>query len=437
MLKEFESNIIKNHLFNKRDRLLLAISGGVDSVVLAHLLKQAKYGFSLAHCNFKLRGNDSDLDEKFCRKLASELGVEILVKQFDVPKYAREKKVSIQMAARNLRYEFFLDTASKNNFTCVLTAHHANDAIETVLINLIRGTGINGLCGIPEKNAMVVRPLLGFLREDIEAYARKNKLAFRTDKSNLEDKYERNFIRLNIIPALKKLNPSLERTFISNTSRFRQESRLIKQFLSQKAMDIVKPGDGKISLNKAKLKQEKSMETLLHFILNPYGFNETQEKNIAENILYDGLPGKNFASRTHELTIGRDEIVVQKKGKPFDAVEVKSIDDFKKTGFVKMSRVKKFTLPLQNELLLAEKDLKFPMFIRRKQTGDKFQPFGMKGFKLLSDFLKQEKLNNFEKENVRLLVNGNGEIVWVMGFRSDERYRVNKNGKAFIKLGID
>ncbi|MCE3226456.1 MAG: tilS [Bacteroidetes bacterium] len=434
MQKQFQSNIIKNQLFNKNSKLLLAISGGVDSVVLAHLLKEGNYEFSLAHCNYKLRGKESDGDEQFCRKLAKELGVSIFVKVFDLKK--KKGKINIQSEARELRYSWFNELINQHELDCVLTAHHANDHVETVLINLLRGTGSKGMKGIRARNGKRVRPLLVFTKKEIEAYARKNKLDHRLDKSNLEAKYERNFLRLKVVPLLKELNPSLEKTFIENSFRMGQEYGMAGDYLKSRYKELVTEGKDFVNISKTKLKKEKYIESVLHFLLDDYGFNETQNKNIIDNIMNDGESGKLFHSPTHKLTIGRSELViVPNNGKKLSETIVRSLSELKKHFSV--SEEKKFTLPSQNELFIYGEQLRFPLTIRTYRAGDKFRPFGMKGFKLLSDFLKSEKQNAFEKENCRILVNGNGDIIWVMGLRSDERYRVDPDKKNYLKLSIE
>jgi tRNA(Ile)-lysidine synthase len=434
--KEFESNIIKNQLFNKNSHLLLAISGGVDSVVLAHLLKSGNYNFSLAHCNYKLRGKDSDTDEQFCRKLAKQLDVSIFVKVFDLGKKTTKQKVNIQSEARDLRYGWFNELILEHDFDGVLTAHHANDHVETVLMNMLRGTGIKGMKGIRAKNGKRIRPLLPFTKKEIEACAKKNKLEFRLDKSNLEAKYERNFLRLKVIPLLEELNPSLEKTFNENSFRMTQEAGMAADYLKLRYKELVTEGKDFVNISKAKLRKEKYIESILHFLLDDFGFNETQNKNIIDNILNDGESGKLFYSSSHKLTIGRSELVIiPNSGKKSPDIQIKDLTDLKK--IIKVSEEKKFIVPGRSELYLHSEQLRFPLTIRNYRAGDKFKPFGMKGYKLLSDFLKSEKQNAFQKENCKLLVNGNGDIIWVIGLRSDERYRVDPSKKNYLKLSIE
>lgn len=437
MRARFESNIIKKHLFNKKQKLLLAVSGGIDSVVLAHLLKDSGFDFALAHCNFQLRGEDSNSDETFCRDLALKLNVVIYIQAFDTKAYCQKHKTNVQLAARKLRYDWFNTLLGLHGYNYLLTAHHANDLTETVFINLLRGTGINGLKGIPEKNEKTIRPLLNFSREEIEGYATTNGIAYRTDQSNSEDKYERNFIRLHIIPLLKKLNPQLEDVFIKNTFHFYQEAGMVQDYLENRATEMITQIPEALFIQKKKLRQEAHAESVLHHLLKGYGFNATQEKNILENVRKGALPGKVFNSPSHKLVIDRNDLVIKKINENLHhTINLTSLNELKKIPNLKLRRLNTFSMPKQYELLICEDQLIFPLTFRLKKNGDRFKPFGMKGFKLLSDFFKDEKLNAFEKENCKLLVNGNGDIIWVVGYRSDERYRVKKTDKNLIKLSF-
>lgn len=414
---------------------MLAISGGLDSVVLAHLLKKTGYQFEMAHCNFKLRGEESDGDEKFCSNLAKKLRVKLYKTEFNTQVYCEEHKINVQLAARKLRYDWFSELLKEHAFDYLLTAHHANDVMETFFINLLRGTGINGLKGIREKNGKVIRPLLNFKKKDLETYAKKENITYRTDKSNFEEKYERNFIRLSVIPALKTIQPALEDVFQKNIKHLKQEADIVTDFLEFKAAEIVTQTHDFIFINKKKLRQEKYAESILHHLIGGYGFNETQENSILKNIRTNALTGKIFHSTTHQLSIDRDDLVIKTVSSHASVTEIfDSLGDLKKHPSFKLTELKKFTSPNPNELLIAPEKLIFPLYMRNKKTGDKFKPFGMKGFKLLSDFLKDEKLHSFEREKCRILQNGNGEIIWVIGLRSDERYKVNTKDSPILKL---
>lgn len=435
MEKKFALNIVNNHLFNKNDNLLLAVSGGVDSVVLAHLLKQHNYHFSIAHCNFNLRGKESDADETFCHRLAKALDVPIFTTHFDVKSYTKTQKISTQMAARDLRYTWFNQLINDHHFSYLLTAHHAGDVVETVLINLLRGTGIKGLKGISQKKNHLIRPLLQFSKSEIEAYAKTNKIKFRLDKSNLETKYQRNFLRLEIIPKLKILNPSIEQTFYANSQHIEQESAIVTEYLQNKAVELIKVESNYLKIDKEKLKQEAYKESVLHFILKPFNFTETQQKDILNNVMNDAIVGKSFHTKTHLLTIERKHLVVSLRGTlKNEELVINSVEELKTIKIFNIIDTKSFSIPKKNELYIAKSKLIFPIIIRKKRTGDRFKPFGMKGFKLVSNFFKDEKLNTLEKEVCKLLVNGNNELIWIIGRRSDERYRVEKNEKDLLKF---
>ncbi|MBL7922461.1 MAG: tRNA lysidine(34) synthetase TilS [Bacteroidia bacterium] len=437
MQKKFESNILKNQLFSKKDSLLLAISGGIDSVVLAYLLKSVGYKFALAHCNFNLRGKDSKADEAFCKALAKKLHVNFFSQHFDTKTYSKTNKMSIQMAARELRYAWFNELILKNKFDYLVTAHHANDVMETIFINLCRGTGIKGLKGIPEKTGNIVRPLLNFTKEEINSFAKKEKIKFRIDKSNLEDKYERNLLRLEVIPKLKKLHPSLEQTFLNNVSNFKAEADIVSDFLAEKTKLLISEKGEQVLINKARLKKEKHVSSILHYILETFGFNASQINDITTNVTEKGEVGKLFFASNFTLTIDREFIFI----KPLvnrnpEAISIRSFNELKRSGHLKLKKLSKFERTNKNELIIEKNKLIFPLRIRTKKTGDRFRPFGMKGFKLISDFLKDQKLNAFEKEKCLILENGNDEIIWVIGYRSDDRYKVTANNNELLKITV-
>ncbi|MBA2612190.1 MAG: tRNA lysidine(34) synthetase TilS [Bacteroidetes bacterium] len=437
MQKKFESNILKKQLFSKEDKILVAISGGVDSVVLAHLLKKAGFDFALAHCNFKLRAKDSSADENFCKALAKELDVKIFTQQFNTAAFSKKNKLSIQMAARKLRYDWFNELTKKNKFDHLVTAHHANDVVETVFINLLRGTGIKGLKGIAEKKGNIVRPLLNFTKEEISTFAKKKKISYRTDKSNRETKYERNFLRLDVIPKLKKLHPNLEQVFLNNVANFKEEAAIVNDFLVEKANQLLSKKGSQIVINKIKLKKEKHLQTLLHFILEPFGFNQSQIKDIKANLLENGETGKFFFTSSFTLTVDREQILIKPlSDKVSETIKLNTLNELKSSNLIKLDEIKEFKGVENNELVIEKNKLIFPLIIRARKTGDKFRPFGMKGFKLVSDFLKDQKLNAFEKENCRLLENGNGDIIWVIGRRSDDRYKIETKKDKLLKLTL-
>ena len=320
----------------------------------------------------------------------------------------------------------------------MLSAHHANDAIETVFINLLRGTGINGLKGISDKADRVIRPLLHFSKAEIDEFAKLNKLKYRLDKSNLETKYERNFLRLKIIPALKKINPAFEKIMLSNVSHFKEEANMLNDFLIEKLRRYVSNKHEFVYIDKLGLKQEKYLPSVLHFILSPFGFNASQLKDIEESIMKNGQVGKVVFSSKCILTIDRTHLIIKDNQKgDFEPLIINSLADFKTIDhLLELKKISTFILPTSKELVLEVDKLVFPLTIRKKNTGDKFKPFGMNKFKLLSDFLKDQKLNKFEKDNCEVLVNGNNDIIWILGYRSDNRYKVETQATNLIKLTL-
>ena len=407
------------------------MSGGVDSTVLAHLLYESKFNFSIAHGNFKLRNEDSEKDEKFCKDLAKKMKVDFFSRSFDVKKRCAEKKISVQMAARELRYEWFEELTQDHHCDFILTAHQQNDVTETVLLHLVKGTGFKGLQGIQEKRGHLVRPLLNFSKKEIEEYARRKKIKFRTDKSNTEDKYQRNFLRLKVIPHLKKINPALDNTLQKSTFLFSQQNSMAEDYAAQRLMALREIRDSDIRIEKQKLILEKYPESLIHSLIQPLGFNFTQEKNLLRMISGEGQSTKILLSKSHAITVTGKHIIVQeaqKKRNPEVYYLLES--DLKRYFEVQASR--SFSIPQKNELIIEKSKLVFPLILRNPKQGDRFQPLGMKGKKLLSDFLKDEKVPLLQRKNKWLLVNGNSDILWVIGHRSDERYRVNPDTPALL-----
>jgi tRNA(Ile)-lysidine synthase len=437
MLHDPERYISEQQLFSKKDKLLVAFSGGVDSVVLAHVLHSYGFSISLAHCNFGLRGKESNADENFGRKLAKKLEVGFFSKRFETKAFAQKNDLSIQMAARQLRYNWFADLLKKEEFTYVLTAHHANDNVETVLINLVRGTGIKGLLGIPQKQHAIARPLLHSTKDDIMAYAKRNKLKYRNDSSNDDIKYKRNFLRHQVIPKLKELNPSLEHTFEQNILWFNRAGNVIKQFTAAKKNELVSEQNGKLKIDIKKLSREEHKSILLHEFLYPMGFNSTQTETLLKCIRKE-QPGKLFFSDSHQALIDRHFIFIAPLSD--DKKEEYTVNAFKELKELPIKIDYKIirSVDFVNDRMVAFMDadkLQFPLTLRKWRAGDKFKPLGMDGFKKLSDFFTNQKLNRFDKKNVWLLLSGN-DIAWVIGYRADNRFKVTDSTKKVIRLKL-
>ena len=439
MLKPFEINISKNSLFTKTDKLLVAFSGGVDSVVLADLLHKTGYTFELAHCNFQLRGQEAKDDTAFCESFSKSIHTPFHVIYFDTKTYASEHKLSIQMAARELRYNWFKTLKAEHGFDYILTAHHANDNIETLFVNLIRGTGIKGLQGIPEKQNDMIRPLLFATKNEIRAYADKQNLSFREDSSNQEVKYKRNFIRHQIVPELKKLNPAIEETIHTSVQFFKQSSEIIAEYAQLKFQSICNEENDWLYINIQLLLLEKQKETLLFEWLYNKQFKTNQIQQLTKALNTEDKIGKQFSTTTHQLVIDRKYIIVKALNNEEEIKEftIKSITDtthlpirlsFEETINASFSKN-------SNEICIPYFADLFPLKLRRWKQGDKFKSFGMDGFKKLSDFFKDQKLSLFEKENVWILENKE-HIMWVIGYRMDDRCRVNEGTQSVIKISI-
>lgn len=437
MLKQFEVNILKNDLFNKTDKLLIAFSGGVDSVVLCDLLTKAGYHFDLAHCNFQLRGTEANDDTSFCETYAKLIHAKCHTIYFNTKNYAVENKLSIQMAARELRYKWFKQLISEHGYTYLLTAHHANDNAETLFVNLTRGTGIKGLQGIPEKQNNTIRPLLFATKEMIKNYAKKHNIQFREDSSNQEVKYKRNFIRHQIIPELKKLNPILEETLNTSIHYFKQSSQIVTQFCKSKFKDICEENNERLKINISLLLSEPQKETLLFEWLHPKGFKANQIEQLIIVLSDKNNVGKLFESSTHQLAVDRTYLIVKKKTNEINTTEFKInsisdtthlpiklvLEEIKQTSFTNN----------KNELFISVTDYFFPLTLRKWKTGDKFQPFGMNGFKKLSDYFKDQKLSKFDKEAVWIL-ESNQQIICIVGYRMDNRFKVTNESNQILKL---
>lgn len=411
----------------------------MDSVVLADLLYQTGYRFDLAHCNFQLRGNEADADTEFCETYAASINAHCHTIHFDTRDYAAKHKLSTQMAARELRYNWFKELIEKHGYTFILTAHHANDALETLFVNLIRGTGIKGLQGVPEKQQHIVRPLLFATKEDIKAYALTRQLNYREDSSNREVKYKRNFIRNIIVPELKKLNPALEETISTSIHFFKQSAEIVEEFAGLKFREICKIENEQLFIAIDLLVKEKQRETLLFEWLHRKNFKTSQIQQLNEVLLLDENTGKQFSSSSHQLVVDRKYIIVKALEKE-DAVKefsIRSIDDTAHLPIAlnfELTRESHFSNN-KNEITIAFSDRLFPLTLRKWKQGDKFKPFGMTGFKKLSDFFKDQKLSLFEKESAWIL-ESKEHIIWVVGYRMDERCRVDYNIEKKIKISL-
>ena len=440
MLKRFEVNINKNNLFNKTNKLLVAFSGGVDSVVLADLLHKSGYSMHIAHCNFQLRGNEANDDTAFCKSFAESIKTPFHVIYFDTKMYAAEHKLSIQMAARDLRYNWFKDLINQYHFDYILTAHHANDSIETLFVNLIRGTGIKGLQGIPQKQNEIIRPLLFATKDEIKNYASINKLGYREDSSNQEIKYKRNFIRHQIIPKLKTLNPNIDETLKTSIHFFKQSSEIVSAFSALKYKEICKEDNNQFQIDISILKNEPQKETLLFEWLYPKGFRTNQIEQLCKVLINEKNIGKLFSSATHQLLIDRKYIYIKTilaQNSELSYTIQSLIDTSHLPIKMKINEIsdKVFNVN-KNTICVSKSSLIFPLTLRKWKQGDKFKPFGMNGFKKLSDFFKDKKIPRFDKEQVWILENPE-HILWVVGYRMDDRCKVDEEDLNAIEINVE
>jgi len=437
VLEKFQKHINKNLNFLKESKLLIAISGGLDSVVLTHLCHKLKLDFALAHCNFNLRGKESDADESFVLQLAKDLNKECFIECFDTLAYAQENKLSIQMAARELRYNWFNELAEQLQFDYILTAHHADDNLETFLINLSRGTGIEGLTGIPEINENVVRPLLPFSREDIEQYARAENLHWREDNSNASTKYLRNKLRLEVIPKFKEVNPQLLQNFNKTIAHLQDSKVIIDDRIDAISNQVIEDiNDDNMNFNIAEIVKLSNPKAYLYELLKDYNF--TQWNDIYD--LLEAQSGKYVVSATHRLIKDRGCLLLSQLNKNVhsSAVESYLIEESTKQfktplGTLFLETTKQLNKLNASTIYVDKEVLKFPLTVRQWQEGDYFYPFGMKGKKKLSKFFKDEKLSLIEKENVLLLCSGD-DIVWVINRRPDDRFKVTESTKKILKI---
>jgi len=441
----FNRFIKEQKLLTRGQRVLLAVSGGMDSSVLTSLVKNSAYDFGIAHINFGLRAKESDADETFVKRLAGSLQAPFFSVRFDTAAYAVEKKISLQMAARELRYAWLEETRKQNGFHAVAVAHHLQDLTETMLINLLRGTGIDGLHGMLARNGRIIRPLIFASHADITSYAHRHKLKWRSDSSNEKDDYTRNLIRHHVLPVFKKINPSYEHTFGGNADRFFEASWIVNDYIENIGSHLLKPvKKGQWQLPKAFFKNHPAGATILYGLLKQFDFTGPVIHDISR--LHGEISGKKFFSPTHEAIIDRELIMINSLEK-------------KQTGQVLMKELKdsfelehdEFTLKItplamnrqlfkrvlsnkeKNVAYADAEKIKAPFAVRTWKKGDVFYPFGMIGKKKVSDFYIDLKLSLTAKEETWLLTDAE-KIIWVMAHRLDNRVAISDKTKFCYRL---
>lgn len=435
MLEKLQAHILQNFSFLKNKKLLLATSGGLDSMAMVHLFSQLPYSIALAHCNFQLRGIESFEDQKFVEDYAEQQSIPLFATQFDTMAFAKDYKLSTQVAARELRYNWFYELIEVEQFDYVLTAHHADDNIETFLINLGRGTGLDGLVGIPSQNDKIIRPLLIFSRDEIQSYATETLLKWREDSSNASNKYLRNKIRHDLVPLFKELNPHFINTF-QNTQTYLQEAQAMVEDAAIMVYQRVAEENGDtIHFNLTQLKRLDNYKSYLYHWLKEFGFT-------AWNDIYDlveSQSGKQVYSSEYRLIKNRDSLLLVPLQETVNS-EVfyikEGVQEVKIPLKLSISTVENLSTSSNTTIFVDRSKLIFPLVLKRWQEGDVFQPFGMDGkTKKLSKFFKDEKLSVFDKENIWILWSAN-TIVWVVGLRQDERFKIEKNTEKILKLEI-
>ena len=436
MLQKFQNHLLHNLQFLNGKKLLLATSGGIDSMVMLHLFEQLEYQIAIAHCNFQLRGVESFEDQKFIQDYADANAVPVFITQFDTTAFAEDYKLSTQVAARELRYNWFYELLETEDYDYILTAHHADDNLETFLINLSRGTGLDGLTGIPEQNENVIRPLLAFSQEEIEQYAKLNHIKWREDSSNASDKYVRNKIRHHLVPMLKEMNPNFLSSF-QKTQGYLQEAQDMVDDAAIMVYQQVATQEGEnISFDLNKLKKLPNYKSYLYQWLNEFGFKAWDD-------IYDlveSQSGKYVFSSEYRLLKDRQTLILSPLD--FSAEKQEYFIDVNQTEVnvplnITFSPVADRTIVSNKTIFVDYEKLKFPLILRRWNEGDQFQPFGMEGkSKKISKFFKDEKLSLVEKENTWLLCS-NDTIVWIVGLRQDERFKIENTTQNILKIQLD
>lgn len=431
MLNQFQNHLQTNFPNLKDKKLLLAVSGGIDSMVLLHIFHKLKYNITVAHCNFSLRDAESDADEDFVKTTCEALKIPFHIQRFDTKQFASDYKLSIQLAARKLRYDWFSELLSEKKLDYVLTAHHLDDEIETLLINLTRGTGLEGLTGIPEKNENVIRPLLKFSREQIEIFAKENNIKWREDSSNSSNKYLRNKLRHDVVPILKELNPSFMHSFQNTLNNLKQSQSLVDDASRIVYKKVVLEEENQKKIDLSELIQLKNYQAYLYQWLKPLGFTAWDD-------IYDlvhAQSGKQVFSEDYLLLKDRTYLIVTTRNLGNQTTYKIEKTDRQVNIPLKLTLCNiGYISNLNSNCIFVDEDkISFPLTIRKWQEGDVFYPSGMQGKKKVSKYFKDEKFSLIDKQNQWLLCSNN-EIVWIINHRADQRFLANSNTKNILKL---
>lgn len=430
MFQKFKNHIHTNFSFLQDKKLLVATSGGVDSMVLVHLFQKLNFNFALAHCNFQLRNLESDADEEFVNSYAEQNKIPCFTTKFDTIKNSEIHKLSTQVAARNLRYNWFNEILKQEKFDYIITAHHADDDVETFLIHISRGTGLEGLTGIPSQNGNIIRPMLPFSRKEIEKYASENQLQWREDSSNASDKYVRNKIRHHIVPVFKEINDSFLQSFQNTLEHLKQQQSLVDDAVLLVYEKVVSEEKQQLKINISALLQYNNYKAYLYQWLHKYGFT-------AWNDVYDLIysqSGKQILSENYVLLKDREYLLLSQKTTDFETVVIHSVTE--NTNFpLNFSFCNTSNISNQNKniIFVEESKLQFPLIIRKWNEGDFFYPAGMQGKKKVSKYFKDEKFTLFQKQQAFIL-ESNNKIVWIIGHRADERFKPENTNQNIIQI---
>jgi tRNA(Ile)-lysidine synthase len=416
-------------------RFLLAVSGGMDSVVLCELCHQAGINFSIAHCNFSLRGEESDRDEEFVRSLAKKYDVEIFVTRFETESFAKENKLSVQEAARKLRYDLFSQLQKEHGFSHVLLAHHADDNIETLLMNFFRGTGLKGMTGIPEINSEILRPMLGIRRNEILAFAHANGLSWVEDSSNLSSKYTRNFFRNELLPAIKNVYPEVEYNLLHNIERFSHIRRFYKTAMENAIKEIceINGDEWRIPIRKIK---KYDFRVIIYEIISRFGFGEKQVDEVIS--LMESESGKFIANDEYQVIKHGRWLVIAPRSKESSLITIEKGEDvvhFSNGSLLfKFADKEHFSMKTSEDMAqLDARHIEFPLVLRRWKQGDYFYPLGMRKKKKLARFLIDKKISKNQKEKVWVL-QSDKKIIWVVGYRIDDRFKITESTSSIITI---
>ena len=442
MLDQFLQFIEQNQLCSPHDSTLLAVSGGIDSTVMLYLFREAGYNVAVAHANFQLRGAESDGDQEFVTAVCKAFNIQLHTRSFKTEEYAWQKSLSIQMAARELRYAWFRELAQSKNYTRVATAHHFDDTMETILLNLTRGAGLDGLSGIPVKSGLMIRPMMFASRKQVEKYADTHGIVWREDASNQTDNYQRNYIRHHVMPHLRQVNPSLDETWRGGCEKVNLEIGILQHAYERWKSEFVREHQGRIMIAKAALDDYPGNHAMLWRYIRNFGFNFDQAADVQR--AFNGQPGKRFYSASHQLVIDREQVIIVDRKGEWSELRLNGMNEQYYLGpWILTIQDNAESVPLgdhrsldKHTVVVDASKLSLPLIWRKWKPGDYFYPLGLGHRKKLSDFFIDEKLAVVDKE-VATVIESGGDIIWVSGHRVDDRFKITSNTVKRIQLTIN